>query len=61
MNYVGLDVTNERSAFVCAVLMELADVPAACVVGLESTVFTACVYDHLAAKGIAVKVAHPTM
>ena len=39
----------------------LAEVPAPCVVGLESTLFTAWVYDHLTAKGISVKVAHPAM
>jgi transposase len=39
----------------------LAEVPAPCVVGLESTLFTAWLYDHLTAKGISVKVAHPAM
>jgi len=39
----------------------LADIPAPCVVGLESTLFTAWVYDHLTAKDISVKVAHPAM
>ena len=39
----------------------LAEVPAPCVVGLESTLFTAWVYDHLTTKGVSVKVAHPAM
>ncbi len=39
----------------------LAEVPAPCVVGLESTLFTEWVYDHLTAKGISVKVAHSAM
>ncbi len=29
--------------------------------GLESTLFTAWVYDHLTAKGMSVRVAHPAM
>ncbi len=40
-------------------LFSEASVP--CVVGLEATLFTAWVYDHLQAKGISTKVAHPAM
>jgi transposase len=39
----------------------LAQVPAPCMIGLEATLFTAWVYDHLIANGVAVKVAHPSM
>jgi transposase len=38
-----------------------ARVPAPCVIGLEATLFTAWVYDHLMSKGVRVKVAHPSM
>ena len=76
MNDVGLDVHKrtisycirmERSAgrslpALREKLDELVDqVPAPCIVGLEATLFTAWVYDHLTLKGITVKVAHPAM
>src|SRR5690242_9344772 len=39
----------------------VAQVPPPCFIGLEATLFTAWVYDHLLSKGICVRVAHPAM
>ena len=38
-----------------------AQVPGPCLIGLEATLFTAWVYDHLTSEGFQVKVAHPAM
>ena len=39
----------------------LAQLPGPCLAGMEATLFTAWVYDHLSMRGIPVKVAHPAM
>lgn len=37
------------------------ELPKSCTVGMEATMFTSWLYDHLTDSGIAVKVAHPAM